>query len=93
MEREDKIMEYMMKNHESLQIKARREKKKGRSKRGMAMAHEKNLITKKLKMEKVTDEVMKMEIDTGSKDIIKISIGLSGKSVRIFKQNSNEKFL
>jgi len=73
MEKENKIMEYMMKNHEILQIKTRREKKRERSKGGMAMAHKKNLITKKLKMEKVTDEIKKMEIDTGSEDIIVIS--------------------
>jgi len=72
-EKEDKIMDHKMKNHEYVQIKARREKKRGRPKGGMVMAHRKSLITKKIGIEKVTDEVMKMEIDTGNEVIIVIS--------------------
>jgi len=59
-------MQYQLKNYELLQIKARREKKKGKPKGGMPMAYNRNLMTRNINMKKVTDEVMKMEIDMRS---------------------------
>lgn len=67
-------MQHQLKNFESLQIKARREKKKGRPKESMAMAFNKNLMIRNINMEKVTDEVMKMEMDMGSETMIVISM-------------------